>query len=344
MMRKSRWLERLMHADKERAERRATEDFAAYWWDGSAVRENAVRDVSSTGVFVYMSDPWPMGKTVWMMLQRRGPLELMPERRMTAQTKVMRPLADGAGCMFVSAGRPEERVWEELVEHAAAVTGVPDMAGYVKTMAAVAFLRKVCPDRAVVELLRDQISSLRLKRAIEILRAAADQVQAEAESRDLRVPGSLVLRIIDAGTNREDWRVGARWSTLLARGCTADGRHESIEPVIRAMSGLTDGSLAILADASERARQGEMKPGPACGAPVITTLGALMELAGMRETQAQQAVQQLADLELLEPGERAMVFDQNARVDVTPSALGLWTHAASSRHRGTAEEFYRQTA
>lgn len=341
---KSRWLERLVHADKDRAERRATENFVAYWWDGERVREEVVRDVSTTGVFVCTSEKWPQGKTVWVTMQRRGPLEVLPERRMTAQLKAMRPLADGVGCMFVSVAEPEERAWEELVEHAAAVTGVPDMAGYAKVVAAVAFLHQICPDRTVLGLLRERLSSLRLKRALEMLHVAADLVRAEEEAEQLRVPQRLLEQILEAGSDAQEGAMGARWATLLARSCATAGKDASLGRVIEVMSSLTDAPLVVLADASERARQGEMKPGPACAAKVTMTLAELMVLTGLREIPVQKSVQQLAELGLLEQAERPLVTEPTAKVDVTPSAFGLWTYAATSQHRRTAEEFYEQPA
>lgn len=341
---KSRWVERLLHADKDRAERRAAEDFFAYWWDGAGVREDVVRDVSSTGVFVSTREVWPRGKTLWMAMQRRGLLEATPERRITAQLKVMRPLTDGVGCMFVSAAQPEERAWEDLVEHAVAVTGVHDMAGFVKALAAVGFLHQICPDRAMVGLLRDNLSSLRLKRALEILCGTADLVRNEERADELRAPKGLVEELVEAGSDSQGEEMTARWATLLARSCTTSGGDQSLGPVVKAMSGLTDGSLSILLDASERARRGQIKPGPVCASPVSKTLGELVDLTGIRETLVQQAVQQLADLGLLEPRERLLVVHLNAKVDVTPSQLGLRAYAETSRHRGTVEEFYQQPA
>lgn len=338
---KSRWLERLMHADKERADRRQTEDFAAYWWDGNGVRESEVRDVSTTGVFVCTSEPWAQDKRMWMTLQRRGPLETRAERRMTAQLTVARQLADGVGCMFVSVAQPEERVWEELVEHAGKVTGVHDMEGYVKAMVAVAFLRQICPEGTKVrEMLRSRLSSMRLKRALEILFDAGEQVRAEADAEGLRAPQQVVERILDAGTDGEDGRLGGRWATLLARCSTADGQDESIAPVVEAMRGLMHIPLRVLEDATARARRVGLKAGPQCAQPVTCTLSDLMELTGMREIPAQQNVEQLAEIGLLEKRQRRLVFAPDGKVDVTPTALGLWTYAATSRHRGTAEEFY----
>ena len=344
MTSKSRWLERLLHADKERAERRPTEDFAAYRWDGTSVREEAVRDVSSTGVFVLTSERWPLGKTVWMTLQRRGTLELDTARRMTAQTRVTRPMADGAGCMFVSEAEPKERVWEELVEHAATVTGVHDINGYVKAMAAVAFLRQICPDTALLQLMRERLSSMRLRRALEMLGSAWNLVRGEEGAEQLRAPGSLVERILDVGTDGQGGKMAERWATLLARCCTAEGGDESVAPLIEVMQPLTDVPLLILADVCERARSGAMKPGPECAAEVSLTLEELMGLTDMRELPAQQSLQVLADIGLLQQKERLLVFKPNARVEATPSALGLRTFAAMSRHRGTAEEFYGQPA
>ncbi len=343
-MGKSRWLERLLHAEKERAERRTTENFFAYWWDGTKLREDVVRDVSSTGVFVCTPERWPKGKTVWMTLQRRGTLELNPDRRMTAQMKVMRPLSDGLGCMFVSVAQPEERGWEELVEHASTVLGVHDMEGYVKTMDAVAFLRQISGEPALLKLMREHLSSLRLKRAIELLQAAAGLVRGDEQVNQLRAQAAQVERILDAGTDGQEGELTKRWATLLARACTLEAADPTLPEMIETMGRLTDVPYKILEEACERARRNDMLTGPSCASKVTMTLAELMMLTDMREIPAQQSLQVLADHGLLELKERALEFKPEVKIDVTPTTLGLRTYAMTSRHRGTAEEFYQPFA
>jgi len=340
-MGKSRWLERLLHAEKERAERRTTENFFAYWWDGTKLREDAVRDVSSTGVFVCTPAQWPKGKTVWMTLQQRGALALNPDRRMTAQMKVMRPLADGLGCMFVSVARREERGWEELVEHASTVLGVHDMEGYVKTMDAVAFLRQISGEPAMLNLMRERLSSLRLRLAIELLRTAANLVRGEEQGDQLHAPAQLVERILDAGTDGHDGEQTKRWATLLARSCTLEAADPALPAVVETMSRLTDVSCKILEGACERARQSEITAGPRCASRVTMTLAELMMQTDMREIPAQQSLQLLSDYGLLEQKERSLEFKPEVKIDVTPTTLGLRTYAMTSRHRGSVEEFYQ---
>src|ERR1700722_968098 len=84
------WLEKFLTPEADRAERRFVEQFAAYRWDGSGLAQEMVRDISSTGLFLLTKERWQPGTILTLTLQREGPLDLDPARRITTQAKVMR--------------------------------------------------------------------------------------------------------------------------------------------------------------------------------------------------------------------------------------------------------------
>src|SRR5579862_1100661 len=115
MTRRKGWLESFLEPNVDRAERRMVEKFAAYRWNGSSVVQEAVRDISPTGVYIITEERWHPGTLVTLTLQREGALETSSERRIDVQAKVARRGKDGVGLQFVLAKDDEEsRQWESL--------------------------------------------------------------------------------------------------------------------------------------------------------------------------------------------------------------------------------------
>ena len=83
------WLEKFLKPDSRKTERRSVHQFAAYRWNGSTLKQDAVRDISSTGVYILTEERWQRGMLVWLTLQEEGGLEKRPERRIGVQAKVV---------------------------------------------------------------------------------------------------------------------------------------------------------------------------------------------------------------------------------------------------------------
>ena len=114
MTRRKGWLESFLEPEAERAQRRTVEQFAAYRWNGTDVVQEAVRDVSPSGVYILTKDRWQPGTLVTLTLQREGPLEMNSERRIDVQAKVAR-CGSGVGLAFVlPKNDPASRQWESL--------------------------------------------------------------------------------------------------------------------------------------------------------------------------------------------------------------------------------------
>src|ERR1700757_4217814 len=136
------WLETFLKPDSEGAERRlaarqSVDQFAAYRWNGSSLKREAVRDISSTGLYILTEERWQPGTLVFLALQREGPLEMNPEGRIEVQAKVVRCGEDGVGLAFVLPNDPDSRKWESLRDNLIEKAKPEDMRPLVRTAEAI---------------------------------------------------------------------------------------------------------------------------------------------------------------------------------------------------------------
>jgi len=142
-------LEKFLAPEADRAARRFVDQFAAYRWNGSALAQDTVRDISSSGLYLITKDRWQPGTILALTLQREGPLDLEPTRRITTQVRVIRCGPDGVGLSFLWAkDDPESRQWESLLESLIHQTRPGDMQSLVRMVEAFAFLGCICSDGA----------------------------------------------------------------------------------------------------------------------------------------------------------------------------------------------------
>lgn len=255
------WLENLLKSDSEGAERRSAgrqpvEQFAAYRWDGSSLRQETVRDISATGLYILTGERWQPDAFVFLTLQREGPLDLKnPEARIEVQARVIRCGDDGVGLAFVLPDDPDSRQWETLRENLIEQAKPEDMWGLVRIAAAVAFLSRICPNGAekVGQLLSGRLGSQGLANAVSIALDAENLLAFEPVADGLRADPDLVVRILEDGSSTdEDW-LKHFWGGLLATSCTSDGKPESSRALVELLSHLATSSVRILTVACARA-------------------------------------------------------------------------------------------
>lgn len=95
------WFGWLLSRERRRAERRKTSRLVAHYWDGTAPLGHAIRDISSTGLYLLTEQRWYPGTLVTMSLQQAGVPDSDPDRSIRVNTKVVRSDADGVGFAFV---------------------------------------------------------------------------------------------------------------------------------------------------------------------------------------------------------------------------------------------------
>lgn len=338
------WLERFLTPEADRAERRFVDRFAAYRWNGAALAQEMVRDISSTGLYLLTKERWQPGTILTLTLQREGPLDLDPARRITTQAKVMRCGTDGVGLSFLwSKDDPASRRWEALLEALIAQAKPGDMVSLVRMVEAFAFLGQICPDGAeeVGEWVRTRASSLKILNAASIAIKAKNLLGRSFERDSLRVNPQVALRILEVGSGtEEDWLQGF-WAGLLIAARSAGGAEKTSLVFVELFSQLTSIPIRIFTVICTRAIKGISEAGVVYAKPLACDVEELTATVGSRGPQTERDLALLTALQLIErQAGNAPALLRNTQTYITPTSLGLQLFALCNGHRGNLRDFY----
>src|SRR5262249_23744770 len=153
-----------------------------------------------------------------LTLQREGPLDPDPARRITTQVKVVRCGTDGVGLSFLWAkDDPKSRQWEALLEGLVEQSKPADMLSLVKMVDAFAFLGRICPDggEEIGEWVRTRASSHKVLNAVSIALKAASLLGANAANSSLQVNPTVAVRILEVGSATDEQWLHRFWAGLL---------------------------------------------------------------------------------------------------------------------------------
>ncbi len=344
MTRRKGWLESFLEPEVERAERRPVEQFAAYRWNGSGLVQEAVRDISPTGVYILTKERWQPGTLVTLTLQREGVLEMNSERRIEVQAKVARCGKDGVGLAFVFAKNDREsREWESLRANLIEESKPEDMLSLVRMAEAISFLHRICPGGAeeIGRLLRGRLSNHKVANAIEIALKAENLLALEPENERLRTKVHLVVRILEDGSCTDESWLRHFWGGLLATSCSADGIGELSGVLVELFSQLTTFPVRILVVVCTRATKVLAESGLIFAKPLACKVEELMTTTGSRGTQIERDLERLSELGLIEKKAlNSATLLTSDEVFITPTCLGLQLFAHCNGQRGSLRQFY----
>jgi hypothetical protein len=97
------WLSQAPEKDRRISPRKRWPHLAAVETEGSSVAPYAVRDISTSGLYLLTEERWPLGTRVRMSLQRTDSLDDASMIPTTMELRVSRWGADGVGLEFVTA-------------------------------------------------------------------------------------------------------------------------------------------------------------------------------------------------------------------------------------------------
>ena len=106
------WVSQQSAKDRRSAPRNRWPHLEAFDTEGNSVVAHAVRDISTTGIYLITDERWPLGTRVRMSLQRTNGFDDASMIPTTVELRVSRWGADGVGLEFVTAD----------VEHSALVS------------------------------------------------------------------------------------------------------------------------------------------------------------------------------------------------------------------------------
>ena len=338
------WLENFVTPEAGRAERRAVEHFAAYRWNGSALEQDTVKDISATGVYLVTKERWRLGTTVWLTLQKEGSVELDRTRRITTRAKVTRSGADGVALTFISSkDDPRSLRWESLLENVIALTKPVDMLGFVRMVESFAFLSRLCPDGAeeIEEWIRARASNHKLANAVGIaLKTENLFVLGPTTVGKGRVNPQVALRVLEYGSSTdEDW-LHDFWAGLLFSSCSADGSDQSSLEFVELFSQLTVMPLRIFTVVCTRSTKVISESGVSAK-PLACNLAELAATVGSRGLQTERDLDSLVALRLIEKRvtNTATLLTRDEAF-ITPTSFGLRLFALCKGHRGPLRDFY----
>jgi hypothetical protein len=337
------WLDKFLKPDPDRADRRPVRDFAAYRWAGSALKQEAAKNVSSSGVYLLTDVRWQPGTVLTLTLQREGPVELSTKHRITTQARVVRCGHDGVGLSFVLAENPESVRWDGLLEGMIGQMKPENMLTLVRIVAAVAFLRRICPGggKQIEQLFRERLSNYRITKAIDIALAAEELLASDPHAECMRVQPRVAVRILEAGTTTDGGWLHRYWSGLLVTYCSVNARDKSDLNFLELFCGLTSNPLRILTVACTRAAKVISETGEVSARPLAYKLEELVTTTGLSGLHMERDLEVLSKLGLIEKGKSdGQTPFPSDEIRVTPTSLGLQLFARCNGQRGSLREFY----
>jgi PilZ domain len=344
MTKRKGWLESFLEPESERAQRRTVEQFAAYRWNGTGLVQEAVRDVSPTGVYILTKDRWEPGTLVTLTLQREGPLEPNSERRIDVRAKVARCGNDGVGLAFViPKDDPNSCQWESLRTSLIEDAKPEDLQTLVRMSEAISMLSEICPGGAeeIGQLLRGRLSNHKLANAIEIALKAQSLLAEGSVTEELRADASLVIRVLENGSCTEEGWLKHFWGGLLATSCTTDGIGELSSILVELFSQLTTYPVRILVVVCTRATKILAESGLIFAKPLACKTEELMQTTGSRGPQIERDLRRLSELGLIEKADdNSHSLLRSDKVFITPTCLGLQLFAHCNGQKGSLREFY----
>lgn len=339
------WSEKSSLPHRKRAERRPVPELTAYHWSGAGLKQEGVKDISSTGLYVITQERWLPGESVSVTLQRKGPPEQISDRRITLRTTAVRWGEDGVALSFILPSDLDVRLWDSPLKLSSDHTEPEDILREFRVAEAISFLGRICPSAAleVRQLLREGLSNYRVAAAVEIALKGEENLVSVPDGDKLQAHPRLLVRLLEDGSWAEvDW-IQQLWAGLLASSCTVEGNDESNLPFIDLLSQLTHIHVRLFVAACTRTTKVIAGPGRISSRPFACTTEEIMRITGSRDMiRIERDLAHLTDLGLLEERVKSRFFVAVNEACITPTPLGLQLYARCRGHRGVAQDFYNR--
>ena len=343
------WLEKFVTPESDRAERRRVEQFAAYRWNGSALVQGMVRDISSSGLYLVTHERWEPNTVVALTLQREGPLDPDPARRVITQAKVIRCGPDGVGLSFLWAKEdPRSRQWDSLLESLITQTRPANMESLARIVEAFSFLGQVCPEGVdqIGEWVSTRASSYKVLNAVSIalkskILLERNATQPLSTHPQIAIDPEIAVRILEVGSETHEEWIQNFWAGLLITASSSNIPRDSHLQLVEIFSHLTSIPIRIFTVVCTKSTKVQLFNGEIAARRLACNTEELAATVGARGPQLQRDLQSLASLHLIERGSTtssSLHASSETLITVTPLALKLF--ALCNGHRGSLPDFY----
>ena len=327
-----------------RSERRPVPEYVAYYSGGAEPEFAHIKDISSTGAYLYTAERWLPGSHVQITFQKIGPPEPDSKRRVTLEARAVRWGEDGVGLAFTLPPDINFDLWEEVLRSAADKTLADDILPPFRMARTLEFLCRLCPEASqeLTRLVRSGLGNLRFANAVQISLLGDAMLAAEPDGFKMQADSQTVQRIIaDGSWADEDW-IQQLWAGLLAASCAIDKKDQLGLDLVDRFSQLAPVHARIFKHACEKAEKVDSGDGNVSAKPLIVDVEEIQQITSVQSlAKIERDVYHVADLELLEQSVRSRSLLPPDEINVTPSVLGLKLFALCNGHRGMLRDYYR---
>lgn len=340
------WFVKETPPERRGAERVISPWLVAYEWGSAETKKHAVRDISSTGVYLLTEERWQPGELVSIGLHRKDRPELSHDRAIAVQVRAVRWGKDGVGLSFVQARDLDLGMGDGPLSNEGEHKEPELVKRRLRMARASAFVDRICPSISedVKVLFRDRLSTVRVGNALEIALKAESLLTSKPDADSKRAHPKLVLRVLEDGSWADEEMIQQLWAGILVSSCSEDGEDESNLELIELFSQLAPDHVKIWAGACERAKVIVPEAGPIFTEPVYFTMDELATITGMQHQyyRIETDIGHLTVFGLLKAKPKSSTYTSSSEAEATPTLLGLEMYARGHGHRGGLEEFYLQ--
>ncbi len=313
-------------SDRRRSIRRPSSELMAYCAEKGAQEGLDVGNISSTGVYLVTDERWPPGKLIPLTLQRKGPPEESPGKRIRVQAGPARWGKDGIGLYFVFPTGMDLRLWERRLHRDIAETEPEYVLREFRTARALGFVRRICAPvvEEVGRLVQKELSNYRAASAVEVALKAEAFLSSRPDADRMLAHPEIVMRIIELGSWADADLLQRFWGGLLAASCSIEGQDQSNSAFIDLLSVLTLVHVRILSAACSRATMVTSDRGVISIYPLYCTADEICKIACTNDfSKIHRAIAVLSDLGLLEKSAHSSFVSYTEKAKTTPTQLGL---------------------
>ncbi len=319
-------VEKLSRPETKRAERRPAHGFVAHYRVGRSARQNDIKNISATGLFLLTEERWVPGTVVALTLQMQSPLEEISERQITVQAKTVLWGEDGVGFSFVLPDDPDARPWKFLLENAAEQSkpnGVLDLARLAN---AIAFVCRLSPEGAknIAQVVDAGWTKARVANAVQVLLKIESLLPPDFSAGSIGARPRLVVKVLQHGSWADECWIQQLWAGLFISSCILPQKDDADEVFADLLGKLTAAHVRILKYACIRVGALRSESGANLPRAVICGREEIMEIAASRElVRIERDLDHLYGLGLLERRPTTASNSTHYAADITPSGLGL---------------------
>jgi len=331
-----RALDKFGEVQRPRAERREATGLAAEYGLGGARTAVGIKNISSTGIYLFTEKRLQTGDLVTLLLKQEGQQEESAELQFSLHAHVARQGDDGLGLSFDLPPGLNMDLWGVLIRNIVTLTDREQVTDLFRTLHTILFLCRLCQAEAeeAILLLGKELHPDRTAAILKIALTGESLLRSKPDADRMRAHPKLVASILRNGSWAQDEPTIQLWAGLLVSSCSLDVADDANQVLADLLVHLTPTQSKVYILACQRALGSS--PEGANATSIVIGPKEMIETTGEHDlTRAATDVSYLYNLGLIRKSFDFSSYHDIETFDITPSALGiaLFQHCRGSREK-----------